>query len=195
MWEMAPNPGRIRMYTSGWPKNQNKCWNKTGSPPPPGSKNDVLEFRSVNNIVIAPAKTGRDRRSRIVVTLTDQINRGRRFIVWGTPRATKIVEIKLIDPMIEEAPAKWSEKMTRSTDPPEWPILDKGGYTVQPVPAPLSTIEERRRRARALGSSQNLRLFNRGKIISGLASIRGSSQFPKPPIRTGITRKKIIKKA
>uniref|UniRef100_A0A0E9UBY1 Uncharacterized protein n=1 Tax=Anguilla anguilla TaxID=7936 RepID=A0A0E9UBY1_ANGAN len=20
------NPGKIKMYTSGWPKNQNKCW-------------------------------------------------------------------------------------------------------------------------------------------------------------------------
>lgn len=25
IWEMAPNPGRIKIYTSGWPKNQNRC--------------------------------------------------------------------------------------------------------------------------------------------------------------------------
>lgn len=25
MWETIPNPGRMRMYTSGCPKNQNKC--------------------------------------------------------------------------------------------------------------------------------------------------------------------------
>lgn len=25
-WEIIPNPGRIRIYTSGCPKNQNKCW-------------------------------------------------------------------------------------------------------------------------------------------------------------------------
>lgn len=31
--------------------------------------------------------------------------------------------------------------------------------------------------------------------MSGLANIRGRSQFPNPPISTGITRKKIIKKA
>jgi len=26
MWEIIPNPGKMRMYTSGCPKNQNKCW-------------------------------------------------------------------------------------------------------------------------------------------------------------------------
>lgn len=31
--------------------------------------------------------------------------------------------------------------------------------------------------------------------MSGAASIRGTSQFPNPPINTGITRKKIMRKA
>lgn len=31
--------------------------------------------------------------------------------------------------------------------------------------------------------------------MSGLPNIRGTSQLPKPPIITGITKKKIIKKA
>jgi len=26
MWEIIPNPGKMRIYTSGCPKNQNKCW-------------------------------------------------------------------------------------------------------------------------------------------------------------------------
>lgn len=76
MCEIIPNPGRIKIYTSGWPKNQNRCWYRIGSPPPAGSKNDVLRFRSVRSIVIAPASTGRDRRRRIVVIFTDQTNRG-----------------------------------------------------------------------------------------------------------------------
>lgn len=38
-------------------------------------------------------------------------------------------------------------------------------------------------------------LFKRGKAISGVDNIKGRSQFPKPPINTGITRKKIIKNA
>jgi hypothetical protein len=38
-------------------------------------------------------------------------------------------------------------------------------------------------------------LFRRGKAISGAPSIKGTNQLPKPPIITGITRKKIIKNA
>lgn len=76
MWEIAPNPGIIKMYTSGWPKNQNRCWYRIGSPPPAGSKNEVLRFRSVKSIVIAPARTGRESRSRTTVMLTAQTNRG-----------------------------------------------------------------------------------------------------------------------
>jgi len=38
-------------------------------------------------------------------------------------------------------------------------------------------------------------LFIRGKAISGRPSIRGISQLPNPPIITGITKKKIIRKA
>jgi hypothetical protein len=38
-------------------------------------------------------------------------------------------------------------------------------------------------------------LFSRGKAMSGAPSIRGRSQFPNPPINTGITKKKIIRKA
>jgi hypothetical protein len=38
-------------------------------------------------------------------------------------------------------------------------------------------------------------LFRRGKAISGAPIINGTNQFPKPPIRTGIIKKKIIKNA
>ena len=38
-------------------------------------------------------------------------------------------------------------------------------------------------------------MFNRGNAISGAPNIRGRSQLPKPPIKVGITRKKIIRNA
>jgi len=101
-----PNPGKIRMYTSGWPKNQNRCWYKIGSPPPAGSKNDVLILRSVRSIVIAPARTGRANRRRMAVSKTDQTNRGIWSHVIPGVRVLMIVVIKLIAPRIEEAPAK-----------------------------------------------------------------------------------------
>lgn len=38
-------------------------------------------------------------------------------------------------------------------------------------------------------------LFIRGNAISGAPIIKGTSQFPKPPIMIGMTMKKIIMKA
>lgn len=63
------------------------------------------------------------------------------------------------------------------------------------MPAPCSTVAEQTRRIIAGGRSQKLKLFIRGNAISGHESMRGMSQFPNPLIRTGITRKKIIRKA
>ena len=42
------------------------------------------------------------------------------------------------------------------------------------------------------GSSQNEMLFMRGNAISGAPIISGTIQLPKPPIRAGITMKKIM---
>lgn len=44
------------------------------------------------------------------------------------------------------------------------------------------------------GINQNLKLFSRGKAMSGAPSIKGTSQFPNPPMKIGITMKKIIRK-
>jgi hypothetical protein len=43
--------------------------------------------------------------------------------------------------------------------------------------------------------TQKLILLSRGKAISGAPNNMGTNQFPKPPIRIGITIKNIIKKA
>lgn len=86
--------------------------------------------------------------------------------------------------------------MARSTDAPAWARLPaSGGYTVHPVPAPASTVEEASRSRKDGGSSQKLILFIRGNAMSGAPIISGRSQFPNPPIMIGITMKKIITKA
>jgi len=106
------------------------------------------------------------------------------------------VVMKFTAPRIDDAPARWREKMAKSTEGPAWAMfLDRGGYTVQPVPAPFSTAADERRRSRDGGRSQNLILFKRGKAISGAPNIKGRSQFPNPPINTGITKKKIMRNA
>lgn len=106
------------------------------------------------------------------------------------------VVIKLIAPKIDEIPAKCREKIARSTEAPAWARLPaSGGYTVHPVPAPASTVEDASSRRKDGGSSQKLMLFIRGNAISGAPIIRGTSQFPNPPIIIGMTMKKIITKA
>jgi hypothetical protein len=156
----------------------------------------VFRLRSVNSIVIAPASTGSDRRRRITVSSTAQINRGSRSSRIPFHRILITVVIKFTAPRIDEAPAKCREKIAISTEGPAWArFLESGGYTVHPVPAPFSTAAEEINRINEGGNSQNLRLLRRGNAISGAPSIRGRSQFPNPPINTGITKKKIIKNA
>lgn len=146
--------------------------------------------------MIAPAKTGRERRSRIAVIKTDHTNNGILSIPNPKGRMFKIVEIKLIAPRIEDTPARCSEKIPISTAAPLCALLpDKGGYTVHPVPTPPSTKLLIKRRKSEGGRSQKLMLFIRGKAISGAPTIKGTSQFPKPPIISGITIKKIITNA
>jgi hypothetical protein len=78
----------------------------------------VLILRSVNNIVIAPARTGRERRSKIAVSITDQTNKGIRSNVIPIDRMLIIVVMKLIAPRIDEIPAKCNLKIAKSTDAP-----------------------------------------------------------------------------
>jgi hypothetical protein len=107
-----------------------------------------------------------------------------------------MVEIKLIAPIIDDAPAKCKEKIAKSTDLPGCPSKEaKGGYTVHPAPTPISSILEINNNNKEGGNNQKLKLFMRGKAISGAPNIRGTNQFPKPPIKIGITIKKIITNA
>lgn len=156
----------------------------------------VFMLRSVNNIVIAPARTGIDNKRRNAVTKTDQTNRGRRSNEMPGVRILITVVMKLMDAKMEEAPARCKENIARSTEPPACANpLDSGGYIVQPVPAPLSTLAEARSKRKEGGINQNLILFIRGKAMSGAPIIRGMSQLPNPPIMMGITMKKIIIRA
>lgn len=75
-------------------------------------------MRSVNNIVIAPASTGKDSRSSRAVIAIDHTNSGIRsgFILLGFMLI--VVVIKFTAPKMDETPARCSEKIARSTDAP-----------------------------------------------------------------------------
>lgn len=77
---------------------------------------------------MAPANTGSDSSRRMAVIITDHTKSGMesRFIDRG--RMFKIVVMKLMAPRIEDAPAKWSLKIARSTEIPEWKrLFARGG--------------------------------------------------------------------
>jgi hypothetical protein len=86
-----------------------------GSPPPNGSKKEVLKFRSNSSIVIPPAKTGNLRTSRNAVTQTLVINNGMLNQENLLLLRLFIVHRKLMDPAIELTPAKCNLKITKST--------------------------------------------------------------------------------
>lgn len=98
-----------------------------GSPPPAGSKKEVFKFRSVSNMVIAPASTGKESRSKSAVIPTDHTKRGIRSRVILGARMLIIVVIKLIAPKIEEAPAKCNEKIDKSILAPECAMFPERG--------------------------------------------------------------------
>jgi len=147
-------------------------------------------------MVMPAARTGKERRRRTAVIRTAQTKRGVWYWVEAGGFMLIMVVMKLIAPRIDETPARWREKIVRSTEAPAWAkLLASGGYTVQPVPAPASTPAEASKRKKEGGSSQKLMLFIRGKAMSGAPNIRGISQLPKPPIIIGMTIKKIMTKA
>ena len=90
-------------------------------------KKVVPKLRSVSSIVMAPARTGSASSNRKVVTRIDQTKSGILCSVMPGARILKIVVMKLMAPRIEEAPARWIEKITMSTAGPSWPILEESG--------------------------------------------------------------------
>jgi len=98
-----------------------------GSPPPAGSKKVVFRFRSVKSIVMPAASTGRDRRRSTAVIRTAQTNRGVWYWVIAGGFMLIMVVMKLIAPRMDETPARWREKIVRSTDAPAWARLPARG--------------------------------------------------------------------
>lgn len=88
----------------------------------------MLRLRSVKSIVIAPARTGSLKSSSTAVMTTDHTNREIRSRRSPLDRMLMTVVIKFRAPIIEDTPAKWREKIARSTDAPAWAMfLDSGG--------------------------------------------------------------------
>lgn len=118
----SPKAGAIRTYTSGCPKNQNKCWNKITLPPPLFSKKNLLKFRSQISIVIPTARTGNLRINKKTVTTRQRLK------IWNFIKSTPTtffpaVHIKLFPLEIDLPPFIWREYYTRSALLPGCPSV------------------------------------------------------------------------
>lgn len=79
-------------------------------------------------MVIAPANTGSDSKSKNAVINTDHTNKGNLSNVIPGALMLNIVVIKFIAPIIEDAPAQCKLNIAMSTEPPECICgPDKGG--------------------------------------------------------------------
>jgi hypothetical protein len=79
-------------------------------------------------MVMPPANTGNDNTNSIEVIKTDQTNKGILKNLNASGLIFTIVTIMLIEPKIEETPAKCTLKIAKSTDGPACPIKPlKGG--------------------------------------------------------------------
>ena len=75
---------------------------------------------------MAPASTGMESSSRNTVTSCDHTNSGILCSVIPGARMLKIVVMKLMAPRIDDAPARCSDRIAKSTAGPGWPDVESG---------------------------------------------------------------------
>ena len=78
-------------------------------------------------MVSVPASTGIASSIRNAVIRIDHINSGIRSRVMPGARMLKMVVMKLMPPRIEEAPARCSDRIAKSTAGPGCPVIDDSG--------------------------------------------------------------------
>ncbi len=101
---MMPKNGNAMMYTSGWPKNQNRCCHKIG-PPLPASNTCAPSLRSASNTSNAAARIGNAINTKMLVTKMFHVKIGIRNIVIPGARIVRIVVMKFTAPKIVPRPA------------------------------------------------------------------------------------------
>ena len=99
-----PNAGKIRMYTSGCPKIQNRCCHSNGSAPASTVKNVASKLRCNVNNTSATVMTGMANNSKKLVTMIIQLNVGTRIIDMPLVRMLRTVTIRLMAPVREAMP-------------------------------------------------------------------------------------------
>jgi hypothetical protein len=98
----------------------------------------------------------------------------------------------LIEPSRELTPLTCREKIRQSTDNSGLPIVERGGYITHDKPKLLPTNILSTSKTTEPIITTRLLLLIRGNNMSGQWISSGNKKLPKPPIRAGITMKKIM---
>ena len=117
-----PNDGRIRMYTSGCPKIQNRCCHSSGSAPALTEKNVASNWRWNSSSTSATVITGMANTSRNWITRTIHVNTGMRISDMPLVRMLSAVTMRLIAPVCEARPV-----MIRPTAHRSMPLVGENG--------------------------------------------------------------------
>ncbi len=187
-----PKNGRATMYTSGWPKNQNRCCHSS-APPFAASKMCAPNFRSASSASSAAVSTGKAGSTRIEVNSTFQVKIGIRNMVMPGARRHRTVVMKLTAPSVVDTPVTTSPMVHRSPPAPGLKTaLFSGAYANQPKAAappgvrnPATTIRPPNR------YSQYERALRRGKATSGAPICNGMIALANPA-NSGVANSSIM---
>ena len=114
MSHVMPSAGRMSTYTSGWPRNQNRCCHNSGDPPvfgsswlpttsPDGRKKLVPRCRSRSSITAAAVSGGNASRPRIDAMKYDHTVSGNRIIDMPCARTLSTVATMLRPLIVKDA--------------------------------------------------------------------------------------------
>ena len=132
MCETMPIAGRMAMYTSGWPKNQNRCCHSRGDPPEwgwiwslttrsAGMKKLVPASRSRMSSTQAGSSTAKASSAIQAVMNHAQVESGIRISVMPRARRSSVVEMKFSEPS-NEAMQNVAIESAHSV----WPVCSPG---------------------------------------------------------------------
>ena len=93
------------MYTSGWPKIQNRFWYSSGSPPAAALKKFVWKLRSMKTMISAAVTGGIANSVRNAITSIIHTNTGMRISVMPGARMLRMVTMKLTAVATEPMPS------------------------------------------------------------------------------------------
>jgi hypothetical protein len=173
--ETMPKNGSATMYTSGCPKNQNRCCHRI-APPVSASKTWAPSWRSAMTARSAAKRIGNTRMTSRLVMRMFHVKIGIRNMSMPGARIVTIVVIMLTAPRIVPIPEMDRPTNHRSAPMPgELTAFDSGWYANQPKEAaPPGVMNPETARTEPSRYSQYANALRRGNATSGAPICRGT---------------------